>query len=521
MLLPIVMAFVGQASVKPAASAATVAAAVSNANVAPGPGERAGRGSRGGKTRRTPVRMAKVLNAFGPSLSTSSRATLALRASLDLALRTRSGHWGVLVTSVSRGDTLFSDEPDRLLKPASTMKLMTTALALERLGADHTFETDVLADRAPASGVVNGNLYMKGGGDPTLSLRFSKGESPTDALARQVRSSGIEHVRGDVVADESAFAPERIPVGWKNSYRASAYAAPVSALSLNENLVWVDTRVINGRAVVTADPPSTTFPVTNSVRVVDGKGARIVVGRTKNGVMASGFIGADSPPRRYSLVVQDPPAFAAGALAASLAKVGVKVDGSVREGDAPRSSVQIASVHSQPLQSIISLMNRESINHYAELLFRSAAREGGRAGSATAALETLRGFLADKVGVQREAVRVRDGSGLSEADTLTARSLVQVLAYANHASWRSAYHMSLPVAGQTELLRRRMKATLAQGNLHAKTGTTNTVAALAGYVTARNGEMLAFAFIYNGRDIWNARLAMDRMGSTLASFYRD
>jgi D-alanyl-D-alanine carboxypeptidase/D-alanyl-D-alanine-endopeptidase (penicillin-binding protein 4) len=166
-------------------------------------------------------------------------------------------------------------------------------------------------------------------------------------------------------------------------------------------------------------------------------------------------------------------------------------------------------------------MNRESINHYAELLFRSSSREDGHAGSATAALETLREFLSDKVGVEREAVRVRDGSGLSEADTLTARSLVQVLSYANRAPWGSTYHLSLPVAGQTQLLRRRMKSTLAQGNLHAKTGTTNTVASLAGYVTARDGELLAFAFIYNGRDVWNARVAMDRMGSALASFTRD
>lgn len=516
------MAGVGQSTaLGPKASTATVASAVSGMNAKVAAGEHTGRTSRLGKNKRTPVRMARAVAPAAPALSSSTRAAMALRASLGLALRTRSGHWGVLVTSVSRGDTLFSEEPDRLLKPASTMKLMTTALALERFGADHTFATDVLSDGATSSGILNGNLYMKGGGDPTLSLRFSKGESPTDGLARQIRALGIEHVRGDVVADESAFAPERIPVGWKSSYRASAYAAPISALSLNENLVWVDTRVVDGRAVVTLDPPSASLPTTNNVRVVDGRGARLVVGRTKNGVLATGSIGAQSPPRRYSLVVLDPPAFAAGALATSLAKMGVKVDGAVRAGGTPRNSVRVASVHSQPLQSIVSLMNRESINHYAELLFRSAAREPDRAGSATAALETLRGFLADKVGVQREAIRVRDGSGLSEADTLTARSLVQVLAYANRAPWSSAYHLSLPVAGQTELLRRRMKATFAQGNLHAKTGTTNTVAALAGYVTARNGELLAFAFIYNGRDLWNAKIAMDRMGSTLAAFYRD
>jgi D-alanyl-D-alanine carboxypeptidase/D-alanyl-D-alanine-endopeptidase (penicillin-binding protein 4) len=518
------VAGIGQSS--PLVSAVPAASAVAAGAATAEPiaeSEHSGRSSSrvGDKGRRTPVRMARLAIPAGSPLSSSSRAALTLQATLGSALRTRSGHWGILVASVSRGDTLFSTEPDRLLKPASTLKLMTAALALERFGADHTFATDVLADRAPASGVLSGNLYLRGGGDPTLSLRFSRGESPTDALARQVRARGIEHVRGDIIADESAFAPERIPEGWKRSYRASAYAAPVSALSLNENLVWVDTRVVNGRAVVTLDPPSANMAVTNKVRVIDGRGGRIIVARAKDGVVASGTIGARASPRRYSLVVLDPPVFAAGALAASLSKAGITVDGAVRAGAAPRNSVRVATVNSQPLQSIVSVMNRESINHYAELLFRSAAREPDRAGSATAALESLRGFLSDKVGVQREAIRVRDGSGLSEADTLSARSLVQVLSYAHRAPWSSAYHLSLPVAGQSDHLKRRMRSTWAQGNLHAKTGSTNTVASLAGYVTARNGELLAFAFIYNGRDLWNAKIAMDRMGSTLAGFHRD
>jgi D-alanyl-D-alanine carboxypeptidase/D-alanyl-D-alanine-endopeptidase (penicillin-binding protein 4) len=474
------------------------------------------------RAKRTPVRMARSVSPVA-TLSSSSRARLELGAILESAVRgrPRGGRWGVLVTSISRGDTLYSVEPDRLLKPASTMKLMTTALALDRFGADHTFSTEVLSDQPAHSGQVDGSLYLRGGGDPTLSLRFSRGESPMDALARRVKASGVDRVHGDIVADESAFAPERIPLGWKTSYRASAFAAPISALSLNENLVWVDTRIVKGRAVVTINPPSATIRVTNTVRVVDGRGGRVLVGRTKSGVIASGTIGVSSAPRRYSLVVQDPPSFAAGALVASLARMGVTVDGVVRSGEAPRSATSVAEVRSMRLDAIVSIMNRESINHYAELLFRSAAREPGRAGSASAALEALRGFLANKVGVQREAVRVLDGSGLSEADTLTARSLVQVLTYANRAPWSSAYHMSLPVAGQSELLRRRMRTTLAQGNLHAKTGSTNSVASLAGYVTARDGELLAFAFIFNGRDTWNARQAMDRMGSSLASFKRD
>jgi D-alanyl-D-alanine carboxypeptidase/D-alanyl-D-alanine-endopeptidase (penicillin-binding protein 4) len=235
----------------------------------------------------------------------------------------------------------------------------------------------------------------------------------------------------------------------------------------------------------------------------------------------SGTIGARSAPRRYSLVVQEPPLYAAGALEASLRKAGVEVAGVVRSGTTPKDAAPVAEVRSLPLAHIVSYMNRESINHFAELLYRDAARDGEKAGSARSALESLRELIATKAGGQREDIRVADGSGLSEADSLTARSMVDLLAYAHRAPWGSVFHASMPVAGESELMRRRMRSTPAQGNLHAKTGTTNTVVSLAGYVTALNGEVLAFAFIYNGRDRGSARATMDRMGPTLANFYRD
>lgn len=472
--------------------------------------------------RRTPVRTTRSTAPAGPAWS-SPRTASALAADLAGALgaHTRGGTWGVVVMSVTRGDTLFSANPDVLLKPASIMKMMTTGLALERFGPDHTFETGVLRDRPVTGGLLEGNLYLRGGGDPTLSLRFWQGESPMDALARQVAAAGIKRVRGDIVADESAFTAERIPVGWKASYLMSAYAAPVSALSLNENLVWIVARADNGKAVVELDPASSTIPISSTVRAVAGSGGRIVARRSAEGITVSGTIGSRSGPRRYSLVVQEPPTFAAGALHASLRKAGVDVEGSVRTGATPKGAETVALVRSLPLAHMVSYMNRESINHFAELLYRNAAHDESRVGSAPAALEALRGFLSAKAGTRPGDIRVVDGSGLSEADSLTSRAMVQLLAYAHKAAWGSVFHASMPVAGESELMRRRMRSTPAQGNLHAKTGATNTVVSLAGYVTALNGEVLAFSFIYNGRERSGARAAMDRMGPTLANFFRD
>ena len=484
------------------------------------PQQRTQQSRRRAATRRTPVRTAR---AAAPTWS-APRSAAALSASLGsiLGSRVRGGTWGVLVASVTRGDTLFSQNPDLLLKPASIMKMMTTGVALEKFGPSHTFPTVVLRDGAVTDGVLDGNLYLRGGGDPTLSLRFWQGESPMNALARQIAAAGIRSVRGAIVADESAFDAERIPHGWKSSYLMSAYAAPVSALSLNENVVWIVARAENGTAVVEVDPPSTAIPVTSSVRVVGGSGGRVVARRNnEGGITVTGTIGSRSRPRRYSLVVQEPPVFAAGGLLASLQKAGIEVQGGLRAGATPGGAEQVAEIHSLPLAQIVSYMNRESINHFAELLYRNAAREDGRQGTALAALEELREFLSSKAGTNPQHIKVSDGSGLSEADSLTARSMVQLLAYAHKAPWSSVFHASMPVAGESELMRRRMRQTPAEGNLHAKTGTTNTVASLAGYVTALNGEVLAFAFIYNGGDRFNARAEMDQMGPTLANFFRD
>ncbi len=171
---------------------------------------------------------------------------------------------------------------------------------------------------------------------------------------------------------------------------------------------------------------------------------------------------------------------------------------------------------------LITAMNRESINHYAELLFKNSARgpERKTVGSADNASALLNQFFVTKVKADTSQLAFADGSGLSTLDRATARSQVQLLSYAHKSSWGPWLHASLPVAGDSETLSRRMRNTPAEGNLHAKTGTTNDVVALAGYVTAVNGEVLAFSFLYNGRDRSVARSRIDTMSETLASFGR-
>jgi D-alanyl-D-alanine carboxypeptidase/D-alanyl-D-alanine-endopeptidase (penicillin-binding protein 4) len=477
--------------------------------------------------RRGSARVARAM-AAAPMPWTSPHGAPALQSDLAgfLNRRVSTGKWGVMVVSLTRGDTLFAQNAGEMMQPASTMKLFSTGVALDRFGPEHTFSTDVLRDQAVGpDGTLAGNLYLRGDGDPSLSSRFWKDANlPMNTLARSVASAGVRHVRGDLVYDASAFDDQRIPDGWKTSYLGAAYAARVSALSLNENLVWVVVEPDGRTANVSLEPATTAIPVHSTVRVTGGRGGHISAHRDAEGTMqVSGTIGANSGPLKYSLVVDDPAQFTAGALRAALDKAGVQVDGTIKPGKTPAAAQKVATFSSPPLSQIISEMNRESINIVAELLFRDAARANAPGGqsSAEAGLTNLRGFIGQKVGGNPQAIKVSDGSGLSTYDYLTPRTMIQLLSYAHRGPWSSAFHGSLPVAGESELLRRRMRATPAQGNLHAKTGTTNTVVGLGGFVTAKDGEIIAFSFIYNGNDRWNAKSAMDSMGATLANFVRE
>ena len=461
---------------------------------------------------------------------TTPRGAPALGSDLGVLLgsRTRNGKWGAIVVSLTRGDTLFSHEPDDRLVPASTMKLFTSAIALEKLGPDHIFSTDVLRDGPLEGGVVRGNLVLRGDGDPALSSRWVRGgpDAPMTMLARFTAGAGIQRVTGDLIADASAFESRRIPEGWLSRYAGAGYAAPFSALSLNENIVIVAITPgkSGGAATVFLEPATRGMTVTSTVRTVNGRGMRVSARRVGDDrVVVTGSIGASAGTARYQLVVGDPATFAAGAFRAALEAQGITVGGAIRVGAAPATATVVTGLPSPPLARLVSLMNRESINHYAELLWRDAARGPGRAtiGSAETAGAIMHEFLVNQVGVTPTAVTATDGSGLSVLDRVTARSLVQLLAHAHRAPWGSAFHASLPVAGESELLRSRMRITPAQGNLHAKTGTTNDVIGLSGYVTAENGEILAFAFLYNGNDRWHARETIDAMGPTMAAFWRD
>lgn len=478
-------------------------------------------------TKRTPTRSVSAKKPADPPRTEPAPGGVAALSSAvgsALASHTRGGEWGAIIVSLTRGDTLFSHNADVMMQPASTMKMYTSAVALDQFGPDFSFHTPVLRDGSLGNdGTLAGNLYLRGVGDPSMSPRFWHDDEPMSVLAKQIAAAGIKRVRGDLIGDATAFEDKLVPDGWKTSYLGAAYAARVSALSLNENLVWVAVRPAGGNALVTLEPATTVIPVESTVRLVPGSRGNIrAVRRADGAIVVSGTIGQNSGPLKYSLVVDNPALFTTGALRAALKKEGVQVDGQTRLGQTPANALEVAALASPPLAQIIGEMDRESINVVAELLFRASSHAATKQmATAENSLGHLRELMAKKVGTSPNFVDVSDGSGLSLLDHVTPRSMVQLLSYAHRADWGPAFHAALPVEGESGTLKRRAAGTPARGNLHAKTGTTNTVAALGGFVTARNGEVLAFSLIYNGNDRANAKAAMDQIGSNLADFVRE
>jgi serine-type D-Ala-D-Ala carboxypeptidase/endopeptidase (penicillin-binding protein 4) len=365
---------------------------------------------------------------------------------------------------------------------------------------------------------------LRGGGDPALSGRYMGGgpATPVELLAAHVAIAGVKRVRGNVLADESAFDAQRVPLGWPARYLGASYAPRISALSRNENAALVYINPSSGQAELSLVPASTTMKLVNRVRVVAGRASRVSVTTPDDStIVVSGTVGKAGGTRAWTVMLVNPALFVGGAFRAALEARGIRVSGDVVLGSSSGETTPIASLASPPLGRLATIMNGESINHFAELMYRGASRLPGTSGSATAAGLLLDSLLTFRAGAVKGAVVATDGSGLSTLNRVTARSLVHLLSYADRATWSLEFHMSLPVAGETDLLRRRMRLTPAQGNLHAKTGTLSQVTSLSGYVRAQNGEQIAFAFLYNGPQHAAAVETIDAMGATLAAFSRN
>jgi D-alanyl-D-alanine carboxypeptidase/D-alanyl-D-alanine-endopeptidase (penicillin-binding protein 4) len=460
---------------------------------------------------------------------------------LDSTEASRRAYWGVRIVDLTDESVIYARNADHFFIPASNTKLLSTALALKRLGPGFRFTTVVLSESAPdGNGRIAGDLRLVGGGDPNLSARilpYVKDEFGPDPLhdiaemADQVVAKGVRKIDGDIVGDDTAFVYEPFPDGWSVDDAVWEYGAPVSALTLNDNSVSV--KITPGAkagdlATISMSPALDEFVILNRVRTVAAGERRISFERLPGGneLVVRGQIAQNAEAYAQKLGVDDPAVFAARALRSELIKRGVAISGSaVARHRQPDDLTPVAGGHelashvSHPYIEDLQVTNKESQNLHAELAILQVARAKSGIGSRKAALAEMKTFL-QEFGIEPGDYFLRDGSGLSRMTLLTPNLLTKLLIGMYNSPLRDEWVSLLPVGGEDGTLKRRFAANKkAAAAVHAKTGSISHVAALSGYVLPDAGRSYAFSIIannVNGAD--NAtRALIDKIVLTLVS----
>lgn len=452
-----------------------------------------------------------ALAVAAPAQSLSERI-----AALITSPSARRAFWGVQVMNLEQGRIVAELNPQHFFLPASNTKLFTTALALVRLGPDYRFQTRVLAEEKPdAEGRVRGELRLVGGGDPTLSNRaypYKKGPKSgnplqgIEELAEQLRKAGVRRVDGDIVGDDTAYIWEPYPDGWTLDDALWEYGAPVSALTVNDNVIEIRLKAgAEGSPVSLAVSPPLDYYVLDTRLRVEPAGGRIRVERLP-GSRQLRLWGSLAPhqQRQLLIAITDPALYAAQALADALRRRGVAIYGQpvARHRFAneavprdPAGGVELALRVSPPLVEVLKVIDKVSQNLHAELVLREVGRLRRNQGSREAGLEELAAFL-EEIGIARGEYRFVDGSGLSRLNLVTPASIVRLLAHMYHGPYREAWLSLLPIGGEDGTLAGRFEGAPAARRIRAKTGTLSLSSALSGYAESSKG-MLAFAILAN------------------------
>ncbi len=410
----------------------------------------------------------------GPPSSGAAERRSSLQRALDAVVdapRLAHAWWGVEVRSLRTGKVLYARNAERDLKPASTLKLVTTAAALDAFGPDATLRTTVeTAGRLDGLGRILGDVYLVGRGDPDLSGRFAEGR-PTaifEEMAEALRQAGVRRIEGRLIGHEGLFPGERRGDDWTWGDLVWGYGAEVSALSFNDNVatLTVAPGEREGDPILVDRVPASAYYRVLSTAVTGRRGGprELTLRRDlgTNVMRLSGAIAAGSEPQDLNVAIEDPARYAATVLAETLATKGILVSGGVETAVQPLPvDVRVLAAHESPrLAQIVKIVNKESQNLHTEMLLRLVGAKMKGEGTVEAGHAALEDFLR-RLGVSPEGWALQDASGLSRSDLITA-------------------------------LGSRMQQPPARGNVVAKTGTIRHVNALGGYVTARSGERFVF-----------------------------
>ena len=472
-------------------------------------------------------------------------------------------HWGIDVVELESGKTIYSLNPDGLFLPASNAKLFTTAAALAAAGPDYRFNTTVeTAGKIDENGRLLGDLVIFGRGDPNISgrvlpyaLKTERALPPAQALeemADQVAARGLKTVDGDLIGDDTFYSPERYAPGWAQDDLQWLDGAPVSALTFNDNVVFVDIQPgahVDDKALVTLQPETSYYEIDNRIVTAAAGVPRKIGMRRDPGsktIVLWGWMPLGDAGTKEALAVEDPAEFTAQLFRSLLERRGIVITGKTRarHGDvaqffdlaatppatgasgtkalpccapavqpSPASPATAAALRPAPVQPLVlaqhlslpfiedlRVTNKTSQNLHAELALRLAGKLGGLGGSFEGGEAAVRQFLLH-AGLKEEEFVLLDGSGLSRRDLVTPAAVTRLLIYAAHQPWGTTYEETLPVGGVDGSLSERFLNSPAAGLIHAKTGTLSHVSALSGYGQTLSGKRFVFSIFCNNYNL--------------------
>lgn len=411
----------------------------------------------------------------------------------------------VYVQDVAEGVPLLAFNAEVPRNPASVMKLVTTLVALQELGPAYRFQTGVYADAEPAGGRVEGNLYLKGGGDPFLvTENFWR-------LLKELRAAGVEHIGGDLVIDSSYFD---VPVEHRGDFDGRPYRAynvGPDAMLINFHATafkfYADREAGNVRVVL--DPPMSTIKIDNRIRLTKARCSwrhrRVALHVVRTGpvpeVRFSGNYPERCGPFEMLRAVADPVPYVFGAFEPMWREMGGSIDGTGRAGLTPDSAVRLHTFSSPPLAELIRYMNKFSNNVMTRnLLLGLGARTYGAPGT----LEKGRRAIEDWLllhDITAPELRIDNGSGLSRDGQVSALTLARLLLASWNSPFMPEFASSLPLAALDGTMRKRFRDSDLEGHAHLKTGLLNGTRALAGYLRTRAGRNLVVVALHNGAGV--------------------
>jgi D-alanyl-D-alanine carboxypeptidase/D-alanyl-D-alanine-endopeptidase (penicillin-binding protein 4) len=464
-------------------------------------------------------------------------AVVRLNAAIDAILadaRLTGAQASVVVRDTTDGQTLYDRNGNRRLVPASNTKLLTSAAAMEILGADHRFTTEVRTTAEQRGPVIAGDLYLRGTGDPTALA------SDYDKLAAQLAAKGVRLVTGGIAADDTFFDNQRLGTSWAWDDEPFYYSAQISALT-----VAPDTDYDAGTVIVTVSPataagqkPVVSVVPDNGYLTFDNQATTVAPGGTDtltferahggNRVVITGQVPVGGSPTEDWVTVWEPAGLAADVFRRALKSHGITVLGRDRLSvPTPAAARTVATHESMTLAQLLVPFMKLSNNGHAEVLTKAIGRKVSNAGTWSAGLAAIRTTIAS-MGMDTASLRISDGSGLTRFNLLPPLEVADLLVSARAKPWFQTWYDSMPIAGNADrfvggTLRSRMQNTAAANNVHAKTGSLTGASALSGYVTDADGHLLVFSIILNNYLVSGTSVKTgieDRIAVTLATFTR-